>query len=137
MVRDSLTILFPYIFELDDYFKKRLLRLDTMTVFKEFACKRALDQFESLTSGDDYKCRIDSVVTKINRFGTRYLEIYLTYVDCEGCEYEGLQFKIFFIELVTPNTIAGLITPVRPDDFENSPEGKQFAEYLVSVIQQF
>ncbi len=130
--RDTLDVLYPQICG----YPKTSTNIDTVYDLKEYACSRVLGQFQGLTSGDDYKCRIDSVVTKLNSLGTRYFEIYLTYI--RGYKYKGQKYKIYFIDISTKDDFAGLMTPVHPDEFkEYYPEGKEFAEYLIGAIQRF
>ena len=118
-----------------DYHGRYSNKDSALSLLRKSISHRAIEQYKGLSSGDDFDCKIDSVITKDNAFGTRYFEVYLTYT--RGEPYEGHQYKIYFIDISTPGDLVTLMTPMGPEKHEADAEVLEFLSYFLSVIQRF
>ena len=133
--QDTSLILFAKIVHWSDHYKKRALYLGTTAVFKEFAKSTALTYFQNLPSGEQCKCRIDSATEHENLYHTKYLDVYLTYI--QGTKYKGQQYDVCFIELPGKKDVAALMMQTTPDDINETFSGRPFIGLILIAIQRF
>ena len=133
--QDTSLVVFAQIVHWSDYYRKRALHLDSTTVFIEFASSTALTYFQNLASGEQCRCRVDSATEHENFYHTKYLDIYLTYI--QGSKYKGQQYDVCFIELPGTNDVAALMMQTTPDELNGNLSGGPFIGLITIAIQRF